>query len=177
MSEHETSDLLSFVQSGIALCRKEDWQRGLMYLRRVAELHPGMDKLPALFYSYLGYGVMRFDGKKEEGLALCRHAARKQFYQPEIQLNLARAQLLADNRPAAVKAVQVGLALDADHPGLRELREELGVRQPVALPSLGRGHLINRILGRLRKAYMRRRMMGLRGSRSAAKIETSSAEA
>jgi len=72
--------------------------REIDLLRRVADAKdPGIE-LPGLFYSYLGFGVARFDRRVREGLTLCEHAVKREFYQPENYLNLARTHLLAGNR-------------------------------------------------------------------------------
>ena len=72
------------------------------------------------------------------------------FYQPENYLNLARTQLLANDRRGAVSAIQGGLKIDPHQEDLLELQRQIGVRREPVLSFLSRDNLINRILGRLR---------------------------
>ncbi|HEX2254842.1 MAG TPA: tetratricopeptide repeat protein [Thermoanaerobaculia bacterium] len=131
----------------VELCRSGQWERGLPLLGRLAERG---DRMTGLAYSYLGYGVAVSERRVAEGVKLCRHAVRVEFYQPEAWLNLARAENLAGHRREAVAALQRGLALDGDHPELVQLRKTMGLRRNPVLPFLARGHLLNRILGRVR---------------------------
>ena len=55
----EESNLPAWVRHGVDLCRQGKWQEGLPVLIRAAESSndPEHTKLPARFYSYLGYGL------------------------------------------------------------------------------------------------------------------------
>ena len=138
------------VDRGIELCRRGDWERGLVYLGRVAQSGERSSKLSGLFYSYLGYGLARTQGRIDEGLRLCHHAVKAEFYQPENYLNLARTHLLAKNRRAAVRALADGLKIDPNSTGLLTLKRELGVRRSPVLPFLSRTNPLNVFLGSLR---------------------------
>lgn len=138
------------VAAGIRLCRRGQWQRGLPILVAVAESAARPGELPGLFYSYLGYGLARHQDRVGEGLRLCRHAVKREFWQPENHLNLARTQLIASNRRGAVEAVAAGLRVHDEHPVLNDLRAALGVRRRPVLPFLERAHPVNRWLGTLR---------------------------
>lgn len=101
-------------------------------------------------YSYLGYGIARFKGRPRDGVALCEHAVKIEFFQPDNQFNLARTYLLVGNREKAVAALRRGLKLDPDHGGLRGLAAQMGQRRRPVLRFLSREHPLNRFLGRLR---------------------------
>ena len=88
-----------------------------------------------------------------EGLKLCEHAVRIQFYEPDNHLNSARVHLLARNRRAAVEAIGRGLKLDPHHAALRGLRQEIGIRKRPVLPFLSRNNPLNRLLGRMRHDF------------------------
>lgn len=138
-------------QHGIDLCRRGDWQRGIEILAMVADEKDAGTELPGLFYSYLGYGIARFDRRRlREGLALCEHGAKREFYQPENYFNLARVYLIANQRRKAIDAVVAGRQVDRRHPGLAQLHRELGIRRPPVLRFLHRDHFLNRLFGRLR---------------------------
>lgn len=134
-------------ERGLQRCREGDFKGGLVDLAWLANNRPAR-AVPALCYSYLGYGLARFHGQVRNGIRLCKHAVRLEFYQPECYLNLARAALLADqSRHEAAEAVLKGLKIDPDHPELRELQNELGVRLPPVLRFFSRRNLLNRVLG------------------------------
>ncbi len=110
----------------------------------------GPPSFPGLFYSYLGFGIARFDRRVREGVALCEHAVKREFYQPENYVNLARTYLLADDRRRASETVLAGLKIDPDDRGLGDLLEELGIRRRPVIPFLSRRNPLNHLLGRLR---------------------------
>jgi len=133
----------------VELCRRGQWDRGVDLLARLAEQGAA---LGGLGYSYLGYGVALTRRQVADGRRLCRHAVRVEFYQPEAFLNLARTELLAGDRRAAVAALDRGLALDPDHRELLALDRKIGRRRAPVLGFLSRNHLLNQILGRIRHA-------------------------
>jgi hypothetical protein len=121
-------------------------------LRVVAADEGRQGELPSQFYSYLGFGIARFDRRYREGLRLCRHAVKRD-YQPENYLNLARTHMLVGDRKGAVRAVGAGLKVDPGYARLRELWRELGMRKRPVLGFLSRDHVINRILGKIRHSW------------------------
>jgi len=135
---------------GIDLCRKGQWRQGMDILRRVADAKDSGVDLPGVFYSYLGFGIARYDRRIREGITLCEHAVKREFYQPENFLNLARTYQLAGHRKKAIEAVVAGRRIDRAHRGLAQLHRELGLRRRPVLPFLSRTNPINRLLGRLR---------------------------
>jgi len=135
---------------GVEACKKGQWKEGLAVLGKVAEADRQGAELHGQFYSYLGYGIARYERRVKEGLALCEHSIKLQFYEPENYVNLARVHLLARNRRKAVTALTQALNLNASHPGARALAREIGWRQRPVIPFLSRGNFLNRILGRMR---------------------------
>ena len=119
-------------------------------LARIAEQEARPGTLPALVYSYLGYGIALRQQRISEGLKLCQHAVKMEFYQAENYLNLARTHLLAGHRRPAVRAVADGLKVEPDNGQLLELQHELGLRKRPVLSFLSRSNPLNSLLGRLR---------------------------
>lgn len=148
----EISETLS---RALDLCRSGDWDGGLLYLGRLAEAGEPSDALPGLFYSYLGYGIARCQGKVKEGLKLCKHSIKVEFYEPENYLNLARTCMLNKDRPGAVRAVRDGLKVDPQNLDLLTLYRDLGIRKEPVLPFLSRNNPLNQILGRIRSSFRR----------------------
>jgi hypothetical protein len=151
-----TLDLKRRAEEGIEKCRVGNWQAGMDDLGWVAEQDLGDVELPGAFYSYLGYGIAHLDKKYREGLKLCQHAVKMQVYEPDNYMNLARAYLLTRNREKAHKTVMRGLALDADHPGLRRVWRELGLRQDPVISFLARDNPLNLTLGKLRQSFKKK---------------------
>lgn len=145
-------DLSHVLRRGIERCRQGDWEVGLAFLGRIAEAERST-ALPGLFYSYLGYGIALRQRRVQEGLKLCQHSVKIQFYEPENYVNLARTHLLAGDRPGAVRAVLDGLKVIRQHPELLRLHKELGIRAQPVLPFLSRSNPLNQFLGRLRYAW------------------------
>ncbi len=141
---------------GLERCRDGKWQDGLVDLAFLAERGSYGD-VPALCYSYLGYGLAKHRGQIKKGLRLCQHAIKLEFYQPECYVNLARTALLDDRyRSKAANAVLDGLEIDPEHPELLELRQQLGARRPPIVSFLSRRNLLNQILGWFRHQFRRK---------------------
>jgi hypothetical protein len=138
------------MRDAIERCRGGAWREGLPALARIAEQETRPGALPALVYSYLGYGIALRQQRLSEGLKLCQHAVKMEFYQAENYLNLARTHVLAGHRRAAVRAVADGLKVEPDHGQLLELQHELGLRKRPVLSFLSRSNPINTLLGRIR---------------------------
>jgi tetratricopeptide (TPR) repeat protein len=137
------------VERAIEQCRKGNWEQGLPYLGQYASSEDRAS-LPGLFYSYLGYGIALREQRLDEGLKLCKHAIKIEFYHPENYWNLARLCLLARDRKGAVKAVRDGLKIDPHSPELLDLYKEMGMRRSPVLSFLSRDNPLNRMLGSLR---------------------------
>ena len=136
------------LRKGIDLCREGEWNDGLFVLGKIAEA--GRTGLPGIYYSYLGYGIARCQRRTAEGLKLCRHAVKIQFYEPDNFLNLARTALLANERAEAVRAVRKGLKVDPNNLDMQVLYREMGIRQLPVLPFLARSNPLNLLLGKIR---------------------------
>jgi hypothetical protein len=135
-------------ERGLERCRRGEWESGLTDLAWVVKNQ--RRGLPALCYSYLGFGLAR-QGQVQKGIRYCRHAIKLEFFQPECYVNLARASLLVKgNRREAAEAVYDGLKIDPEYPELLELQSRIGARQPPVLRFLSRGHFFNRCLGWIR---------------------------
>ena len=141
------------LQAGVLLCRSGDWARGVEILSRLARDRG--EPLPGVALSYLGRGLARAERRTREGLELCRRAAKEDFYQPDVFLNLGHTALIARRRSEAWRAVEAGLALDEDHRGLLALRARMGNRRPPVLRFLSRSNPLNVLLGQMRHALRR----------------------
>jgi len=99
---------------------------------------------------YASYcGLARVLSGDPSGLELCREAARSEIHDGDVFLNLARAEWFHKHRKNTVIALKKGLQIDNRHPGLRQMREQLGIRLRCPLPFLPRSHPLNHALGKL----------------------------
>lgn len=157
------------LRDGIRSCRQGRWREGLRYLNTLAQGEEKHGKLPGVFYSYLGHAIARCEGRKRDGLELCRHAVSIQSYRPENYLNLAHVYLMIGNRRLAYRNMNNGLALDPSHSGLLRLARQMGIRQAPVLPFLSRSNPLNHFLGQIRAHFREERAKSLR--RKAEKAE------
>lgn len=99
---------------------------------------------------YASYcGLARVLSGDRGAISLCREAARNEIHDGDVFLNLARAEWFIEDRKNTVIALKRGLQVDNRHPGLRQMREQLGIRQRSPLPFLPRSHPLNHALGKL----------------------------
>jgi tetratricopeptide (TPR) repeat protein len=145
----DPDQVAAFLARGLDHCRKGEWDKGLAYLAALTQYEGSVD-LPAAFYSYLGYGIALCQRRYREGINLCEHAVKKEFYKAEGFYNLARVRLLVNDRKRALEALNQGLKIEPRHRGLLRLRKTLGLRRPPVVPFLSRSNILNRLLGRLR---------------------------
>ena len=143
-----TDEVRLLVETGVDLCRAGDWSRGIYYLEQASSRPTRGIPLPPVYYSYYGRAVARDQERLREGLAYCEQAARDEFWNPEIWVNLSRARFISGNRRGAVSAVNEGLAIDPAQKNLLDLYRQLGVRQPPVISFLSRTNPLNQLLGR-----------------------------
>jgi len=101
------------------------------------------------YLSYYGVCLSRLPGKVGEAQELCDRAAKAEPYNPELWLNLARIAIARGDRANTYRAVVSGLGSAPTHPALLKHLRLLGVRRQPLLFFLPRGHLLNRLAGRL----------------------------
>jgi tetratricopeptide (TPR) repeat protein len=143
-------ELIEFIDSGIEHCRAGRWEKGADYLGYVAERSHSDLSQASLYLSYLGCAIARVQKRQKEARALCEHAVKVEFFQPENWANLADVMLLSEDRGEAMKAVQQGLEIDSQNERLNALHQKLGSRRRPVLGFLDRSNPINHLLGRLR---------------------------
>jgi len=100
------------------------------------------------YASFCGYARV-LNGGDRGGLSLCREVARRELYDGDVFFNLAKAEWFFKARKRTIGALKEGLKIDFMHPGLRELRNNLGVRKKAPIMFLPREHAFNNGLGKL----------------------------
>jgi hypothetical protein len=134
--------------SGLRCFRNQDWEGALGFFR-AAEDQAEMDDIYQNRYTSY-HGLARVHMGDRNGVKLCRKAAVGERFDAEVYYNLAVAEHKLDFRESAYTALRRGLAIDANHAGLKRLKQEFRLREQRSLiPGLRRNNLLNRILGRL----------------------------
>ncbi|MFQ5736149.1 MAG: tetratricopeptide repeat protein [Thermodesulfobacteriota bacterium] len=99
--------------------------------------------------SYYAVCLASVEGNYDKAISLCLMAAEKEFYNPEIYLNLGRVFILNGQKSVAVRAFRKGLKYDNSNMRLLGEMKNLGVRRKPVLTFLPRQNIVNRYLGRL----------------------------
>ena len=136
--------------TGVDLCRRGDWKRGLAHLSMVEANKGGGQAIPGLALSYLGYGIASQQGRLLDGLRYCQAGVDREIWRAENHFNLARTYLLGGQVKRAIASLDYALGLEPTHPEMLDLRFKLGVRRSPTFPFLDRRHPLNRIAGKLR---------------------------
>lgn len=98
--------------------------------------------------SYYALCVAEIEGDYNKAISLCLVAAGREFYNPDIYLNIGRIFILKGQKAFAVKSFIKGLKISRTHQGLINAIKKLGVRRKPILPFLPRHNFINRFLGK-----------------------------
>jgi hypothetical protein len=149
-STEQRGAILRSAQLGIDLCRRGDWKGGLAQLTKIEANKGGGQAIPGLALSYLGYGIASQQGRLLDGLRYCKAGVDREIWRAENHFNLARTYLLVGQLKRAIAALDYGLGLEPTHPEMLELRLKLGLRKQPTFPFLDRGHVLNRLAGKLR---------------------------
>ncbi len=101
------------------------------------------------YLSFYGVALALAAGRTEDAIEMCERALSMEFYNPDLYLNAARVYLAAGQRRRAYKALCQGLRLEKGHSGLIAEIRKMGIRKRLPFPFLGRGHVLNRVTGRM----------------------------
>ena len=135
---------------GIELLDIKAYQKAQHYFQLAYESVKPNDVYHNKYASYCGF--TRILNGDHGGVELCRDAARSEMHDADIFLNLACAEWKFHNRRNTIKALEKGIDIDDCHPGVRKMREQLGIRRRQPIPILSRDNPINQSLGKfLRK--------------------------
>lgn len=135
---------------GCAYAREANYSKALVFLRRVLVSYENdfSGDVPAKLLSYYGLVLAKEGQGINEAVVFCTRAIKKDPYQSDFYVNLARVYLLAGRRPTAVRVLEKGLRIDRQEPGILNELQDIGVRQKPVLGFLGRGNFLNKYLGK-----------------------------
>lgn len=132
-------------KAGIFLLKRDKTREALVAFRHALAIRGAEPK----YMSFYGLSLALVEGKLREALGLCEKAVGKEFYRPELYLNLGRVYLMAGNRKKAHMALRKGLALDRENMEIRSELERMGVRRPPVFPFLDRRNPANKVAGKV----------------------------
>ncbi len=102
-----------------------------------------------LAMSYYALCLATAEGHYDKAISMCVMAAEKEFYNPEIYLNLGRIFLVNGQKRVAMKSFKKGLGYDISHEDIIEEVRRLGIRRSPTLSFLHRNNPVNRFFGKL----------------------------
>ena len=91
------------------------------------------------------------------GVVLCRVVAKEESRDPEVLVNLAKAELTQRNRAKALEALHQAHKINPHIPEIVELLDRLDRRRSPVIPFLPRNNVLNKALGKLTYELIRRR--------------------
>lgn len=149
------SDLDPMVEfrEGVELLRNEYPQKALLKLRRAFET----DKNNAYYISFLGLSIARAQRKWDQASELCEIAVQMKPKEVQFRLNLAEVYASAGMREKALGKLDDALELLGDDTRLRQARSRVEKRRTPVFSVVGRGHFLNRELGKLRHRILKDR--------------------
>jgi predicted Zn-dependent protease len=130
-------------REGVALLEQGRARDALERLSRAYRDNPDS----ARCQSYYALALALAKGEFLEAAELARAAVRREFYNPDLYMNLARIYLAHDFKAEAVRILRRGMMIDPRNRRIVRALESLGLRRRPPLPFLPRGHTLNRLLG------------------------------
>ncbi|HET9795165.1 MAG TPA: hypothetical protein VFS34_11940 [Thermoanaerobaculia bacterium] len=146
-SHYSARDLL---QKGTAFLDANRVDDAAMMLFTLCERFSAADEaVPPHVLSLYALTLAR-QGKRKEAVDMGRTALKRGSRSALCRLHMAKIYLLAESRRKAFEELERGLALAPNHPDLKRLQREMGVRQPPVIGFLSRDNPLNIKLGKAR---------------------------
>lgn len=133
-----------FFEAGLAFLDRNQFKKAKRAFQCAHTMRPGEPR----YMSYLGLALALAERQVGNAIRLCEMAVRKEFFRPELFLNLGRVHQMRGDKRSALRAYRRGLAVDASHDELRREVRRMGVRKAPVLPFLDRGNTLNRVAGK-----------------------------
>ncbi len=147
-SSDDSERMGAFVEKGIELAKEGRYEEALNIFEEdlCFTTHPEA-------MSYYALCLASVESRYDQAISLCLMAVEREFYNPDIYLNLGRIFLLNGQKAVAHKAFRKGLSFDNSHAGLISELKRLGLRRKPVVPFLPRSNSVNKFLGRLSRRW------------------------
>jgi tetratricopeptide (TPR) repeat protein len=122
----------------------------------LTEVQRGVKRPQMRYLSYYGLSRAQAFGATPQSIQACETAARRDFFNPDLLLNLGRVYLLAGKKSKAFAAFERGLTLAPSHKALLAELSKIDRRSPPPLGIVSRSHPFNKWLGKLRSSMRTR---------------------
>jgi Flp pilus assembly protein TadD len=139
-------------ERGQALLDSGDAAASIELLREAQTAAPEHAQIRSALGLALALGARDFEAARSH----CESAAKQEFFNPDLYLNLARVYLSVGRRPEALRYLRRGQMIDPGHQAIREAIHQLGLRRVPIIPFLPRRHVVNRVLGGARSLFVDR---------------------
>ncbi len=147
LSHYSARDLL---QKGTAFLDANRLDDAALMLFTLCERFSAADEIvPPHVLSLYALCLAR-QGKRKEAIDMGRTALKRGGRSALCRLHMARIYLLAESRRKAVEELERGLSFAPNHPDLKRLQREIGVRQRPVIAFLSRDNPLNVKLGKVR---------------------------
>jgi tetratricopeptide (TPR) repeat protein len=143
-------------REGIQLLKNEYPQKALVKLQRAYE----SDKHNPYYMSFLGLSIARGQRKWDKASELCEMAVKLKPTELQFHLNLGEVYAAAGLREKALDKLDLALERFGEDARLKQARSRIEKRRNPVLPILGRGHFLNRELGKLRHRTLKHLVKG-----------------
>jgi len=129
---------------GMNLTKVEEYEGALKVFKALPEFTEHSEAT-----SYYALCLAIVEGKFKEATSLCLAAVKREFYNPEIYLNLGTIYMLNGQKTLAIRVLRKGLHIDSSHREIKKKVLEMGVRQKPPFSFLSRKNFANKYLGRV----------------------------
>jgi len=151
ISTQEVDPMVEF-REGIKLLKNDYPQKALVRFKRVFE----SEKHNAYYISFFGLAIARAQRKWDRASDLCEAAVQLNPKEIQFHLNLGEVYALAGRREKALDKLECAMRLFGEDARLMDARGKVEKRRAPVLPFFGRGHFLNRELGKLRHRILKR---------------------
>lgn len=152
---------LSELVDGEAVAAAESFQSAILI-----EVQQGVRRPQMRYLSYYGLARAQAHGATPQAIQACETAARRDFFNPDLLLNLAKVYLLAGKTTKALATFQRGLELAPRHKGLIAEFKKVDRREDPPLSVVKRSHPLNKVLGKLRSSLRTKSPKRMRTARA-----------
>ena len=146
---------------GESLAAAESFQSAILI-----EVQQGVRRPQMRYLSYYGLARAQAHGATPQAIQACETASRRDFFNPDLLLNLAKVYLLAGKTTKALATFQRGLELAPQHKALLTEFGRVDRREAPPLALVKRSHPLNKMLGKLRSS-LRSKPKRVRAARAA----------